>query len=133
MKLGSSELPEMDPHRVSLQLKETWLTGCLVGLICCFFKGTVCPRTCSQQRLRFESQDVVKEKKNHLIGMMRKHKRHFTPPTVFQPCTLLHFICLVCWSCCKISGVGTLLSFVFAVCFVQCIPFPAGSCSLPLW
>lgn len=74
----------------------------------------------------------LRGEKNHLIGMMRKHKRHFAPPAVFPPLTL-HFVSLICWSCCKLSGVGTLLYFVFAECFVQCIPSSAGPCSLPIW
>lgn len=73
----------------------------------------------------------LRGEKNHLIGMIRKHKRHFAPPAVFPPLTL-HFVGLICWSCCKLSGVGTLLYFVFAECFVQCIPSSAGSCSLPI-
>lgn len=64
----------------------------------------------------------LRRKKNHLIGMMRKNKRHFAPPAVFQPLTLVHFVGLICWSCCKIREAGTLLYFVFAECSVQVHP-----------
>lgn len=64
----------------------------------------------------------LRRKKNHLIGMMRKNKRHFAPPAVFQPLTLVHFVGLICWSCCKIREAGTLLHFVFAECSVQVHP-----------
>lgn len=91
------------------------------------FWGTVCPRTCSRCRLGFESQDVAEEwKKPHLIEMMRKYKRDFALPTVFQCLTLLHFVSLICWSC-KLGGVGILFYFVFAQCFVQYVPFSACS------
>lgn len=73
----------------------------------------------------------LRRKKSHLIEVMRKYKGDFALPTVFQCVTLLRFVSRICWSC-KLSGVATLFYFVFAECFVQCIPFSVGSYSFPL-